>query len=76
MVWLSSTNHKQIGTMYFILGIWGGLIGTSMRVMIRTELAVPGCLLGEQRYNAIVTAHAFMIIFFLVMPVFMGGFGN
>jgi len=74
--WITSTNHKEIGTLYFIAGIWGGLVGTSIRVLIRIELAVPGRFLGEQVYNTIVTAHAFLIIFFLVMPVFMGGFGN
>lgn len=74
--WLTSTNHKEIGTLYFIIGIWGGLVGTTIRVLIRTELAVPGSFLGEQVYNTVVTAHAFLIIFFLVMPVFMGGFGN
>lgn len=51
-------------------------MGTTMRVLIRTELAVPGSFLGEQVYNTVVTAHAFLIIFFLVMPVFIGGFGN
>lgn len=74
--WLGSTNHKQIGTLYFILGIWGGLAGTTIRVLIRTELARPGRFLGEQRYNSVVTAHALLMIFFLVIPVFIGGFGN
>jgi cytochrome c oxidase subunit 1 len=77
--WVYSTNHKDIGTMYLIFAIIGGLIGGTMSIMMRMELAAPGpgILGGDHHFfNVLITGHGLIMVFFMVMPAFIGGFGN
>ncbi|MFP6771175.1 MAG: cytochrome c oxidase subunit I [Alphaproteobacteria bacterium] len=77
--WVYSTNHKDIGTMYLIFAVIGGLIGGTMSIMMRMELAAPspGILGGDHHFfNVLITGHGLIMVFFMVMPAFIGGFGN
>ncbi len=76
--WLFSTNHKDIGTLYLIFGIIGGITGGIISIMMRMELAHPGVQIfgSGQAWNAAVTSHGLLMIFFSVMPALIGGFGN
>src|SRR5258708_7021226 len=76
--WFCSTNHKDIGMVYSIFAIIGGLIGGLFSVLMRAQLMHPAGTVIEdhQLYNVIATAHGLIMIFFMVMPAMIGGFGN
>jgi hypothetical protein len=66
--WFLSCNAKDIGILYLIFALFSGLVGTAFSVLIRLELAGPGVqyIADNQLYNSIITAHAILMIFFMV----------
>jgi cytochrome c oxidase subunit 1 len=75
---LYSTNHKDIGTMYLVFAITAGVIGGVMSIGIRLELQNPGLQIfaTAHEYNVFATAHGLIMVFFMIMPALIGGFGN
>ena len=81
---LFSTNHKDIGTLYIIFSIIAGLIGAASSILMRMELQNPSMQFltladgspDGQLWNVIITAHGLIMVFFVVMPALIGGFGN
>ena len=76
--WFLSSNAKDISTLYFIFGLFAGLLSVSFSILIRLELSGPGVqfIADNQLYNTIVTSHGILMMFFVVIPILVGGFGN
>nr|YP_009681609.1 cytochrome c oxidase subunit I [Tracheophilus cymbius]QDP13016.1 cytochrome c oxidase subunit 1 [Tracheophilus cymbius] len=77
LVWLFTLDHKRIGLIYMIIGVWAGFLGLSLSVLIRLNYLDPYYnLVSLEVYNFIITSHGIVMIFFFLMPVLIGGFGN
>jgi len=77
--WVYTTNHKRIAVNYFWFVIFSGICGMVLATIIRLEMAYPGVgiLAGDSlQYLSVVTAHAVIMVFFMIMPLMFGAFGN
>ena len=87
-----SKDHKMIGRQFLFLGLAMLVLGGLMAMMMRWQLAWPETevpftkwiseptmydgIIPPQTYNMLFTMHATIMIFFVVMPIMVGGFGN
>jgi cytochrome c oxidase subunit 1 len=72
-----TTNHICIGWFYILSGLIGGSIGFGLSIILRLELSLPGFIISSSlQYNSFITFHGIFMIFFMIMPIIIGGFGN
>ncbi|HYE91344.1 MAG TPA: cbb3-type cytochrome c oxidase subunit I, partial [Terriglobales bacterium] len=88
--YIFSTDHKMIGRQFLFMGLAMFILGGLLAVAVRWQLAWPetpvpglgmiltetGGILEPSHYNMAFTMHATIMIFFVVMPILAGGFGN
>lgn len=77
--WIYTTNHKRISINYFNFVLVAGTAGMSLATVIRLEFAYPGVgvLAGDSlQYLSIATAHGVIMVFYMIMPLVFGAFGN
>ncbi len=90
--YIFSTDHKIIGIQFLIMSLFFLLVGGLMAMMIRWQLGypgqpmpgggalpetmAPGGVLVPEFYNSLVTMHGTFMVFFAIMPLLVGVFGN
>ena len=90
--YIFSTDHKIIGIQFLLMSLIFLLIGGSLAMMMRWQLGFPGqpmpggSLLPEtmasnrvilpEFYTSLVTMHGTFMVFFAIMPLLVGVFGN
>jgi len=73
MRWVTTTNHKDIGTLYMVTSLIMFMVGGAMALVIRAELFEPGMqFVDPMFFNSMTTLHALIMVFGAVMPAFAG----
>ncbi len=71
--WITTTNHKDIGTLYLWFSFAMFSVGGIMALLIRAELFSPGLqLVDPDLFNQLTTMHGLVMIFGAIMPAFVG----
>jgi cytochrome c oxidase subunit 1 len=77
--WVLTTNHRRLAILYFAMIAITGFTGLVLATIIRLELAYPGQFFlaqNAERYLTTISLHGIIMVFFVVIPVLFGAFGN
>lgn len=82
--YIFSTDHKVIGIQYYLLALAAVIVGMILSVLMRLHLAWPGLQFPQifggamkpEAYEALLTMHGTLMIFFVLTAAPQGSFGN
>jgi cytochrome c oxidase subunit 1 len=73
MRWITTTNHKDIGTLYLVFSLTMFFVGGLLAMGIRLELLQPGLQFWRPEFfNELTTMHGLIMVFGAIMPAFVG----
>jgi cytochrome c oxidase subunit I len=73
LAWLSTVDHKRIGVLYMLTGLFFLVVGGIEALVIRLQLAVPNNhLVAPDTFNQLFTMHGTTMIFLVAMPLLFG----
>ncbi|MEW1566602.1 cbb3-type cytochrome c oxidase subunit I, partial [Streptomyces sp. NPDC093509] len=71
--WLTTTDHKTIGTLYLVTSFAFFCIGGVMALLMRAELARPGLqIMSNEQFNQAFTMHGTIMLLMFATPLFAG----
>jgi cytochrome c oxidase subunit I len=74
--WMTTTDHKTIGSLYLITSFGFFIIGGVMALIMRAELARPGSqIVTNEQFNQLFTMHGTIMLLLFATPLF-AGFAN
>src|SRR3954447_27026960 len=75
--WITTTDHKRIGLMYLFTTLVFFAAGGIEALVMRTQLIRPdNGLVGPGAFSQMFTLHGLTMIFFFIIPMSTGAFGN
>jgi cytochrome c oxidase subunit 1/cytochrome c oxidase subunit I+III len=75
--WLTTTDHKRIGLLYFFTTLAFFAAGGIEALLVRTQLIAPDAgLIGPTAFDELFSMHGVTMIFFFIIPITTGAFGN
>ena len=69
--WLFTTDHKEVGILYFVTSLWFLVIGGILAMLFRTQLMYPEpwSILSASQFNQAISMHGMIMVFFFLSAI-------